>query len=287
MLNQAGRWAAAALLALFMSAAAFAETKTIEEFFEDETIEEIDGLFPLYRNTENGDLFMEISADQLGEEIIYFTYTENGAPRVGHFRGQFRANRILTFEHRFGKIEIEAVNTNFSVDPDNALSRAANANITRALLAVVDVVAMTPAGETAEGDEASEDPASARYLINAGRLLQSEDMHQIKPTPPTGPAAANMFQLGRLDSGRTRVLDARGYPLNLDVVVEYVFTNDTPRAPAGRKSPTRAPSPFSCSTPSSPCPKTGSRRARMISAWAISASASPISPTRQSPRLTT
>ena len=33
MLNQAGRWVAAALLALFMSAAAFAETKTIEEFF--------------------------------------------------------------------------------------------------------------------------------------------------------------------------------------------------------------------------------------------------------------
>jgi hypothetical protein len=236
MLNQAGRWIAAALLALFMSAAAFAETKTIEEYTEDDKFERIDGLFPLYRNTENGDLFMEISADLLGQEIIYFTYTENGAPRVGHFRGQFRANRVLTFEHRFGKIEIEALNTNFSVDPDNALSRAANANITRALLAVVDVVALTPAGEAAEGEDAAEDgetAAPARYLINAGRLLQSEDMHQIKPTPPTGPAAANIFQLGRLDSSRTRILDARSYPLNTDIVVEYVFTNDAPRGATG------------------------------------------------------
>lgn len=236
MFNQASRWLAAALIALFMSAAAFADTKTIEEYTEDDKFEQIDGLFPLYRNTENGDLFMEISADLLGQEIIYFTYTENGAPRVGHFRGQFRANRILTFAHRFGKIEIEAQNTNFSMDPDNALSRAAEANITRALLAVVDVVALTPAGEAAEGEDGAEDgeaAAPARYLINAGRLLQSEDMHQIKPIPPTGPAAATMFQLGRLDSGRTRILDARSYPLNTDVVVEYVFFNDTPRGATG------------------------------------------------------
>lgn len=246
MLTQASRWIAAALIALFLSAAALADTdtKTIEEYVEDGKFERIDGLFPLYRNTENGELFMEISADQLGEEFIYFTYTEDGAPRVGHFRGQFRENRILTFAHRFGKIEIEAVNTNFSFDPQNALSRAANANITRALLAVVEVVAMTPAGDAAEDDDAEtasegpdaaqgDDAAPARYLINAGRLLQSEDMHQIKPTPPATPAAANMFQLGRLDSGRTRILEARGYPLNLDVVVEYVFVNEAPRGATG------------------------------------------------------
>ncbi|MCC5994807.1 MAG: zinc-dependent metalloprotease [Oceanicaulis sp.] len=235
MITLGSRWIAALLAFVVFSAGALADTKTIEEYTEDDKFERTDGLFPLYRDTENGDLFMEISADLLGEEIIYFTYTENGAPRVGHFRGQFRANRILTFEHRFGKIEIEALNTRFSMDPDNALSRAAEANITRALLAVVDVVALTPAGEAVEAEEGAEGEAAApaRYLINAGRLLQSEDMHQIKPIPPTGPAAQNMFQLGRLDSGRTRVLEARSYPLNTDVVVEYVFTNDTPRGSIG------------------------------------------------------
>ncbi|KAA5803972.1 DUF5117 domain-containing protein [Alkalicaulis satelles] len=229
MIAQSSRWIAALIALVLFSAGALADDKTIEEYTEDEKFERTDGLFPLYRNTENGDLFMEISGDILGDEIIYFTYTEDGAPRVGHFRGMFRANRVLVFERRFGKIEIEAVNTSFSFDEDNALSRAADANITRALLAVLDVVAETPAEDGEDGEAGS----PARYLINAGRLLQSEDMHQIKPTPPTGPAAQNMFQLGRLDSGRTRVLEARSYPLNTDVIVEYVFTNDTPRGAIG------------------------------------------------------
>lgn len=234
MTHYTSRWFAA-LLAATLVAPAYAqdaeaeedeeeeEEKTIESFTED--FERFDGLFTLYRDPEDGALYMEIAEGQLGEEVIYFTYTENGAPRVGHFRGQFRENRVLRFDKHYGQIEIAAENTSFSFDDGNALARAANANITRAPLALVDIKAETPA----EGE------AAARYLIDIGDLLRREDLHQIKPTPPRGPAAESVFGLGRLQSAQTRVTDVRAYPENADIVVEYVYHEAAPSAPAGEE----------------------------------------------------
>lgn len=136
-------WFTAAIAAITAGTPAFAqdegdedEAQTIEGFTEE--FETIDGLFPLYRNPEDGALYMEIAADQLDDEFVYFTYAEDGAPRTGLFRGQFRDNRVLTFARHYGEIEISAENTSFSFDEDNALSRASSANITRAPLAVLE-----------------------------------------------------------------------------------------------------------------------------------------------------
>ncbi|MGJ3233120.1 MAG: zinc-dependent metalloprotease [Oceanicaulis sp.] len=228
------RWFAALLAAAAVASPAFAQEDeseadededTIESFVED--FEAMEGLFTLYRDPEDGDLYMEISQDQLGEEVIYFTYTENGAPRVGHFRGQFRANEVLTFTKRYGDIEIAAENTRFSFDEDNALSRASEANITRAPLALLEIKAETPA--SGEGEEAT----PARYLVDVGDLLKGEDLHQVKPTPPRGPGAEDAFGLGRLQAGQTRITDVRSYPENTDVVVEYVYQEGSPRNGGG------------------------------------------------------
>ncbi|MEQ8434721.1 MAG: zinc-dependent metalloprotease [Oceanicaulis sp.] len=228
------RWFAALLAAVAVGSPAFAQDGESEEDEDEDTIESfvedfeaMEGFFTLYRDSEDGDLYMEISEDQLGDEVIYFTYTENGAPRIGHFRGQFRANRVLTFTKRYGEIEIAAENTSFSFDEENALSRAADANITRAPLALLEIEAETPAA--GEGEEAT----PARYLIDVGDLLKGEDLHQVKPTPPRGPGAENAFGLGRLQSGQARIANVRSYPENTDVVVEYVYQNATPRNRGG------------------------------------------------------
>lgn len=221
-------WFAAAIAAISAGAPAFAqdegedeEAETIESFTEE--FETIDGLFPLYRNPEDGALYMEIAADQLDDEFVYFTYAEDGAPRTGLFRGQFRDNRVLSFAKHYGEIEISAENTSFSFDPDNALSRASSANITRAPLAVLEIEAET------EGEEDAPD----RFLVQIDSLLSGEDLSQIKPNAPRGPGAENAFSMGRLSSDRTRVLDVRNYPENTDVVVEYVYTEDSPRNGGG------------------------------------------------------
>lgn len=173
---------------------------------------QIDGLLTVYQDTTTGSLHLAIRKDQIGKEFIYFSHTVDGLPRVGHFRGNYRDNRIFSIQKNFDRIEFLAENTAFHFDDDNALSRAAEANVSRAVLAVEKVVARD----------------DSLYLIKADGLFLTEALHQVKPTPPTGAAAARMFSLGRLSSDKSRYVDIRNYPLNTDVVVEYVYQNDTP-----------------------------------------------------------
>ena len=177
------------------------------------------GLFTVYRDTTNGKLRMEIREDQLGEEFIYFTLTQDGAPVAGHFRGQFRANEVFKVRRYHNTLEFVKQNTRFYFDPDNALSRAADANITPAILASESIVAE----DTTNG---------GRFLIDADALFLSEALHQVKPTPPPQPRPGQ-FQLGNLNREKTRYHDVRSFPENTDVVVEYVYDNPLPRAGGG------------------------------------------------------
>lgn len=188
------------------------EVETLSDFVAD--FEKTDGLFPLYRNTETGEVFLEIPADRFGEEFIYFVYTENGPVEAGHFRGNFRDNRIITFNRRFDRVEIAAVNTSYYFDPDNALSRAADANISRAPIGNVEI--------KAESEDGS------RVLISADALLEGQAMHRLTPwqSPDAKPGAS--FALGELSEGKTRITEFASFPENTDIRVEYVFDNPAP-----------------------------------------------------------
>ena len=132
------------------------EAKTLSAFVEK--FEKSDGLFPLYRDTKTGEVYLEIDADKLGDEFIYFSYTENGPVDAGHFRGNFGDNRIITFNRKYDRIEVEAVNTSYYFDPQSSLARAADANIARAPLANVEIAAESEDGK--------------RILISADALLE-------------------------------------------------------------------------------------------------------------------
>ena len=180
---------------------------------------QIDGLFTVYQDTTTGALRLAIHEDQLGKEYIYFSHSVDGLPRVGHFRGNYRDNRIFSIRKNYDRIELHAENTSFYFDENNALSRAADANISRAILAVQKIVA--------------KDDSTNTYLIEADDIFLTEALQQIKPTPPQGPAAARMFSLGRLSRPKSSIVDVRNYPLNTDVVVEYVYENEAPTNSGG------------------------------------------------------
>lgn len=188
--------------------------KTIEEFAKD--FKKMDGLFPIYQNVKTGALYLEFAADDLQQEYIYHVYAENGSPELGLFRGSFRDNRIVSISKRYDHIEFSAENTSYTFDEGSPLERASDANITRAPLAVSKIVAT------------SGKDASARYLVDFGKVVTSEALHQITPwtSPETKPG--QQFSLGKLSAKKTRVTKARNYPDNTDVLVEYVFDNPQP-----------------------------------------------------------
>jgi len=177
-----------------------------------------EGLFPFYMDPKTGKMFMEVTADQLGEEFIAFTYVENGVLDAGAFKGAYADQRVISMTKHYGAIELSELNTSYYFDPDQAIARAKNANISPAIIGSLKIVAETPA----EGED-----GEARYLIDADALFKSETLTQITPGPNPF-AGPFQFQVGGLTRDRTKYDDVRGYPENVDVRVDYVFQNPFP-----------------------------------------------------------
>lgn len=172
-----------------------------------------EGLFTLYQDTTNGSVKMLIKDHQIDQEFIHFYYIENGAVEAHAFRGQFRESIIFKVEKYFDRIEFVQQNTHYYFNPENALSKAADANISRAVLFSGKILA----GSAEEKG----------YLIQADDLFLQEVLGVIKPT---GIQSFNpfAFKLGGLSRDKTKYLALKNYPANTDIIVEYVFENNAP-----------------------------------------------------------
>jgi hypothetical protein len=177
-----------------------------------------DGLFPLYQDTTNGALYLLVKKDLLNKKFIYFSYTENGVVAAGHFRGSFRDNMVFTIKRYFDRVEFIEQNTEFYFDTTNAISKAADANISNAVLVSQKILA----------------EESGSMLLDANAIFLGENMSQIKPTPFPGPMG-QMSLLGMLNKEKSKYIKTRNYPSNTDIVVEYVYDNPAPMMSGGKE----------------------------------------------------
>ena len=191
--------------------------KTIAELTEKS--ERFDGYFTLFRDKKSGETQMLIKADQIGEEFVYWVQIANGVVDAGSFKGAYGPSFMVSVERHFDRIEFVAKNNSFYFDPENAISRAAEANISDGLLATAKIEA--------------EDKETGEILIKADKLFKSESFSSI--TPRTNPDAdpKTTFSVGKLDGDKTKILNLRSYPKNTDVEVEYVFSNPQPKVFGG------------------------------------------------------
>lgn len=176
------------------------------------SMRKMEGLFTVYQDTTTGSLMMSIAKDKVGREFIYFTHVVDAPIAAGAFRGAFGANNVFQVQKHFNRIEFVTQNPGFWFDAGNALSRAAKANISPAVVAVQEI--------------AAEDSTS--YLIKADDLFMTEAFTQVKPTPNPQAPPGSQFNLGALSKSKTRVERVKNYPANTDVVVNYVYENPAP-----------------------------------------------------------
>ena len=188
------------------------EKKTIENTVKNSL--KLDGLFTIYQDTTDGSTHMVIHEDQLNKEFIYISHTVDGVLPAGHFRGQYRDNKVFKIVRHFDRIEFKTVNTDFHFDEDNALAKASDANIGRSTLISEKFVLF--------------DEEAKSYLIKSDGLFLTENMHQVKPTPFPGGNPMMQFNLGGLNKDKTKYLDIRNYPENTDVIVEFNYDNPSP-----------------------------------------------------------
>jgi hypothetical protein len=140
--------------------------------------QQVRGLFDLFLDREKGTVHLYIKKEQLGPEFIYFTHTTDGVVQAGHNRGSYGTEVIFRIAKVFERVEFVAENTSFYFDPQSALARAKQANISHAILASESIVAEDSGG----------------ILIAAGNLFLKESLVMVKR--PGGDASKSV--LGKL-----------------------------------------------------------------------------------------
>ena len=193
--------------------------KTMEEAIKNK--KEIPGLVTLYQDTINGKMYMFLDNDQLGLEFIYFVHGRDGQLDAGVFRGSYREARIIKLTRYFNRVEFEIQNTSLFFDKENPLNRAADANVSTAILASANII-----GERKGSGEYGKQ-SNAAVLIDVDNIFLSEALHQITRGMIPGDKT-NRFKIGKLVKNRSKYIDIRNYPKNTDLIVQYVYSNPTP-----------------------------------------------------------
>ena len=194
--------------------AAEEKPKTVEEVLKDS--DRVDGLFTVYRDRKTGDLRMLLTQQQLDKPYLYFSYTENGVPAAGQFRGEFGdgSAKVFHISRYFNRVEFVVENTSYYFDPAKAIARAASADISHAVAFDQKIEA--------------EDAKKGALVVNANGLFLTESFNRISPLPNPDKKPSEVFNLGKLSGAKSKIRALHNYPKNTDVVVEYVFENEQP-----------------------------------------------------------
>jgi hypothetical protein len=171
-----------------------------------------DGLFRIYQDTATGTVQLYIRKDQLGQEFIYQSFSINGPTSLFLNQSMYRQTAVFSPKKAFDKIELLAKNTNFYYDENNPVSKTKDVDKPEAVVISEKIVAEDSTG----------------YLISADALFVSEKLDPIRPIVPPGPASMFMFNLGSLNSAKSRVAHVRSYPDNTDIIVDLAYENPAP-----------------------------------------------------------
>jgi len=182
------------------------------------TSHKIDGLFTLYQDTATGSVQIYVKKNQLGKEYIYQSFSMGGPTGLFLNQNMIRQTMVFKIQKAFDKLEFSQVNTNFYYDKNNAVSKAANVDVTDAIFYSDKVAAEDSGG----------------YLVPGDALFLSEKLDQIRPTLPPGLPPGIVFSLGNLNAAKSKYAKVRSFPNNTDVVVELAYDNPSPLNQGGK-----------------------------------------------------
>lgn len=172
----------------------------------------IDGLFTLYQDTATGSVQFYVKKKQLGKEFIYQSFSMGGPTALFLNQNMIRQTWVFKIQKAFDKLEFSQVNTSFYYDKNNAVSKAANVDVTEAIFYSDKIAAEDENG----------------YLIAGDALFLSEKLDQVRPTIPPGLPPGAVFSLGTLNATKSKYTKVRSFPNNTDVVVELAYDNPSP-----------------------------------------------------------
>ena len=137
---------------------------------------------------------MKASSDK---PFLYFATTVNGALDAGHFKGAFRQSRLIEFRRYFNRVDIVATTPRYYFDPESPLSKAADANISEAVL-VSSKVELNDEG---------------KFVVKLDDFFLNEKLHRVAPMPNPDPKREKQrFKPGKLSKDKSRIISIGQLP---------------------------------------------------------------------------
>jgi hypothetical protein len=106
----------------------------------------VEGLLTLYQDTVTGSVKLYIRKNQLDKEYIYQSFSMGGPPQLFLNQNMIRTNWIFKIRKVYDRLEFAQVNTNFYYDSANAISKAANVDVTEAVFYSDKILAQDSSG---------------------------------------------------------------------------------------------------------------------------------------------
>lgn len=167
------------------------------------------GLFTLYQDTVTGSVQLYICKNQLDKEFIYQSFSISGPTNLFLNQSMHRTNLVFKIKKAFDKLEFAIINTGLYYDKNNPVSKTAEVDKPEAIFYVDKFVAEDSLG----------------YLVSADGLFLSEKLDAIKPNMPPGPMSSMVFNLGNLNTSKSKYAQLRSFADNTDVVVDLSYDN--------------------------------------------------------------
>src|SRR5690606_8505283 len=178
----------------------------------------VEGLFTLYRDTVTASLQLYLEKDQLEKDFIYQSFSMGGPTALFLNENMIRDTWLFSIRKNHDRIEFLRRNTSFYYDPDNPVSKAANADVAAAVFYSEKIAASDSAG----------------YLIPIDGLFISDKLDKVKPTTPPGTPPGAVFNLGSLNVSKSSYDTVRSFSKNTDIVVRLAYDNPMPMNGGGK-----------------------------------------------------
>ena len=192
------------------------EKPTIDEKIKSS--KKVDGLFTLYQDTATASLQLYLTKEQLEKDFIYQSFSMGGPTALFLNENMIRDTWLFSIRKNKDKIEFLRKNTAFYYDPNNPVSKAANADVAETIFHSEKIAASDSAG----------------YLVPVDGLFISNKLDAVKPVMPPGIPPTAVFNLGNLNTGKSSYDTIRSFPKNTDVVVRLTYDNPTPMNGGGK-----------------------------------------------------
>ncbi|MEP6846793.1 MAG: zinc-dependent metalloprotease [Panacibacter sp.] len=171
-----------------------------------------DGLFTLFQDSVSGSLQLYIKKDQLGKEFIYQSFSMGGPGSLFLNQNMLRETWVFKIRKTYNRLDFMRCNTNFYYDPANAVSKAADVDVSDAVFYADKIIAEDSTG----------------YLVNADGLFISEKLDPVKPNFPPNVPPGVLFNVGNFVADKSGYEKIRSFPNNTDVIVSLAYDNPAP-----------------------------------------------------------